>query len=66
MVRWARQKALDRGLLASSQRGVWEVTPEGREFLQAELEAATEATETEEAYSEMTVSFLECQQNSCG
>lgn len=39
MVRWARQKLLDRGLLQSSQRGVGEVTPDGIEFLRAEAEA---------------------------
>ena len=43
MVRWARQKLLDKGLLASNRRGIWQVTPEGREFVQAELEATREA-----------------------
>jgi len=43
MVRWARQKLLDKGLLTSNQWGIWRVTPEGQEFVQAELEAAREA-----------------------
>jgi 5-methylcytosine-specific restriction enzyme A len=43
MVRWARQKLLDHGFLTSPRRGVWQVTRDGREFLQAEAEAAAEA-----------------------
>ncbi len=35
MVRWARQKLLDKGFLASNQRGIWELTPEGRKFADA-------------------------------
>jgi hypothetical protein len=34
------------------QGGVWEVTPDGREFAQAELEAACEASERDEDYPE--------------
>lgn len=35
MVRWARQKLVDDGLLASPRRGVWQVTTAGRESLRA-------------------------------
>ena len=40
MVRWARQKLFDRGLLASSKHGRWQVTGDGLEFLGAEDECA--------------------------
>lgn len=33
MVRWARQKLCDRGLLISSPRGVWVVTAKGRSMM---------------------------------
>ncbi len=50
MVRWARQKLLDKGLLTSNRRGIWQVTPEGREFVQAELEATREAIKDRDSF----------------
>jgi 5-methylcytosine-specific restriction protein A len=50
MVRWARQKLFDKGFLISTQRGVWEITLEGREFLQAEHEALLEANKDSEPF----------------
>jgi len=43
MVRWARQKLLDRGLLLGSHRGVWQISDDGLAFLRAEQEAQAEA-----------------------
>lgn len=43
MVRWARQKLLDRGLLAGNRHGIWHVTDDGVAFLRSEQEAQAEA-----------------------
>jgi 5-methylcytosine-specific restriction enzyme A len=43
MVRWARQKLLDRGLLVRDRHGVWQVSDDGLDFLRSEQEAQAEA-----------------------
>jgi 5-methylcytosine-specific restriction protein A len=44
MVRWARQKLLDRGLLVGDSRGIWQVSDDGLDFLRSEQEAQAEAS----------------------
>jgi len=43
MVRWARQKLLDRGFLLGNKPGVWQVSDDGLVFLRSEQEAQAEA-----------------------
>jgi 5-methylcytosine-specific restriction enzyme A len=43
MVRWARQKLLDRGFLVGSRHGIWRVSDDGLAFLRSEQEAQAEA-----------------------
>lgn len=43
MVRWARQKLLDRGLLVGDKHGVWQASDDGLAFLRSDQEAQAEA-----------------------
>jgi len=43
MVRWARQKLLDRGFLTSGKHGFWQVSDDGLAYLRSEQEAQAEA-----------------------
>jgi 5-methylcytosine-specific restriction enzyme A len=58
MVRWARQKLLDRGLLIGSRHGLWQVSDDGLAFLRSEQEAQAEAAAvpTDAAFPDEVVS----------